>query len=295
MSANRTVNISITHPTKLKYIRHRSHKVLDQCCILHLLDLTNFHKKYNNYDLDDDESINSSESDKPLCLDKTEYINALNEYITDQYIDLWKMMKRGDLIEDISLLGRYDFNMFDGRYIVDSVKQNKKNEAINLIRNNLTIKLLDQQGDELAGTVVPTRDYLTITEFPINYFDNIIINNHHCDCHTPFLINEFWGNHKCKIRLDMVELGLKKIKINEIQQKTYSKIVFLYVTFEYDNANFMIIQSFENTNDIKKQKSAFLRLLHKETLFQPKNINNSKYIYKIAHENNICKSNIIYL
>lgn len=86
-------------------------------------------------------------------------------YISDQHYELWGIMKRGDMVEDVNS-GK--------RFIVD--RQYNQSSSIKIIRNGLTIRdMYTEIFDE--GTIIPS--FYSITEFPLRYFDNAVINNLH--------------------------------------------------------------------------------------------------------------------
>jgi hypothetical protein len=111
-------------------------------CVIHLIDYTK----------EDDEYITADD---------------ITEYITDQHSELWFMMKQGDLIENISKSGYRS----EGRYYVDIEYSQKPH--IQLVRNKLIVKELYREHDTY-GTLTPY--FHTITQFPIHYFDDILVN-----------------------------------------------------------------------------------------------------------------------
>ena len=141
-------------------------------CVIHLIDTSGYKNmcdddcdKYNNNDTKDNEHY------------QTTKISNINKIITDQHMELWKMMKRGDLVEDINISG----HITNGRFIVDSIIDNTK---MDIIRHGLVIKDLERTFDT-KGTILRTMHI--ITEFPSGYFDdsNLIVNDYLCPGEQP--------------------------------------------------------------------------------------------------------------
>jgi hypothetical protein len=190
-------------------------------CVIHLIDLTNV--------LNQDILFNSDIG------------NIITNFITNIHPELWIMMKRGDLLEDISCSGYIS----NGRYIIDT---NTNSD----FKSDLVVKELCTDYDDY-GSILP--NLFTITEFPIGYFDDIIINNYLCPFET---MHSRWNSQYSYVCFDIEKLNLMNLTINDVYHEsmikkqmmddksiTY-KLDHLYIIIVYENTKYMIIQEFSH-------------------------------------------------
>jgi hypothetical protein len=243
-------------------------------CVIHLIRTSK-----------DDNSLNDE------ALHETEFII---KFITDNHIELWNMMKRGDLVEDISTSGYRS----QGRYIVD--KELNQPDHIKLIRNGLTIKDLCSDFDDY-GSILP--NMYTFTEFPRHYFDdeNLLVNN-------VFYPNEeiksYW--HWSNSEYNLICLDVKKLKLNTITDdnvfhftkdivkgKGKYKVHYLYVVVTYKKVKYLFISEYSeqySVQNIEKITKDFIKKFQ-ETMFTETDYDNS--VKKIAQIENVEFDNIV--
>jgi hypothetical protein len=186
-------------------------------CVIHLI-------KYKKLSYDSDDSDNDNDNATA---------DAINDFITDQYIDLWKMMKKGDLIEDINQSGY----RAQGRYYVDDDPKRKKS----ILKNGLIIRDLYTELDDY-GSIPP--HFFTITEFPIGYFDEdkIIVNNKFC----PKIKKEsYWHSDVQPCFIDCKRLKLDKLTDDNIfvdyTDDNTNDNMYTYIILRFKKSNFCLI------------------------------------------------------
>jgi hypothetical protein len=281
-------------------------------CVLHLIDLSAIHianfmcnehnPKLINCDLimgsQKNIDTDSSEYGKKgkAILQQHQHLEEIINYITDQHFELWNIMKRGDLIEDVSMSQFNDSldNINDylptcGRYIVDKINADKdlgRLKGSDIIRNGLTIKYLvkDYGPNKITQYTIPI-DMYTITDFPIGYFDNILINNYLCPIdktHTS------WNCNSCLISLDVNRLHLDKITCNNIfhviktRKDKIIPIDYLYIIITFKGIKYMIISHYSSETVRYDMNVETLRFIEKFKFVQYMDTYNRE-------ENNIIK------
>jgi hypothetical protein len=205
-----------------------------------------------------------------------EKVKIISDYITDQNPDLWKIMKRGDLIEINGHSINEKHRRSDRLYIVD---KDPAPRDLGIIKNGLIIKPLYTDYDQY-GTIYP--NMFSITEFPLGYFDKVVINDYLSppsfrstrDMDPPGQ----WKNNKSPVCFDVKKLKLNRlsqdnvfITINEIVGKESYQVNYLYVIVKYKTANYMIIRECSNkyfTYCIEKELERFINLFKKSVLIE---------------------------
>jgi len=244
-------------------------KVFDETkCVIHLLDLSDCLNQYDKFSSD--------------------IGNVITNYITDKHVELWKMMKRCDLLEDVSSSG-YKSN---GRYIIDKDVNSRS------IQNFLVVKELCTDYDDY-GSIYP--DMYTITEFPIGFFDDILINNHMLKSET---MRSSWNcRYVCfdtkKLKLDQLTVDevhhvstTKKYTLNDDRNFTYN-VDHLYILIMFEGIKYMIIQEYSHKYYIyvmSKEISDFTKLFKESKMFRCENITND--IKTIASTENVKMENV---
>lgn len=275
----------LQHPikigSKMKSIKTKkvdTTKIFDENkCVLHLIDTseyTGYYKDELNIDDDDDNYVKA---------------DIINKIITDQHIELWRMMKRGDLIEDLNQSG-YRSN---GRYFVDE----NKNNSIDIIRYGLIVKDLDVGFDKCR--VLPNI-INTITDFPPGYFDdiNLIVNDHICPGEKS---KSNWRFDHCEIYLDTKKLKLNKLNKDDNIFHSTKKILgtefvkhYLYIVFTYKKNSYLLYGMYSNEiikQNINQEKNKIIRRLVNDKIFYPNDIDDE--IIKIGEHENVNKQNIL--
>ncbi|VBB18561.1 hypothetical protein YASMINEVIRUS_1024 [Yasminevirus sp. GU-2018] len=202
---------------------------------------------------------------------KTEYLKSLVDFITDQHRELWDIMKRGDIVEDISttqfndrLESIDDYSPTRGRYIVDydNLNENPNDDesgsgsssrerlsVAQVLRNGLTLRYLtvDDEPNKLTRHT-PPKTMHTITDFPIGYFDDVEVNDILCPGEIP---RSSWGG-ECSIFLDESKLKLNKLKkqnIKHVTRKTIrnnnpTTVDYLYTTITYNSVKYLLVSEY---------------------------------------------------
>lgn len=315
-------------------------------CVLHLIDLTQLYVKnymrvqMHSYDSNNDSSrsydhssydhssydissldsgcdyssddINNTEVNQML----ENHLSLMMDYITDQHGELWNMMKKGDLIEDISITRLNDdleclndYLPTRGRYIIDEIIDNDINDknifylkSSDITRNGLTIKYLNKHNIYKISQYAPPLNFFTITNFPIGYFDDIVINDYLCPNEIP---RSCWGMEKCLISLDIVHLGLNKLNKNKIYHKIILEhkndvsfyIDYLYIIIIFDNIRYMIISEYSSeilNHDMKKEKRLFVKKF-KTARYLNNYDKDNKNIKMIAFMQKVAIENVLYI
>ena len=255
----------------------------ESTCVIHLIDLSHVKEKIILFIQSDDDTIATM-----IGMKTAEYIT---NFITDQHAELWNMMKRGDLIEDISSSGYRS----DGRYIVDTDKDTKD---LGIMRNGLIIKDLYREYDK-CGSVYP--DMCTITEFPIGYFDNLIVNSYLCGSD----MKSYWHCELSPVCFDSKRLCLKNLtpdnvfhvnhKLPDIDDSNGADSDYLYIVVKVKNINYMIIRDYSNrysNYDMKKELKNFLKMFNESTMFERYDHKNDENIKKIIASENVRIENV---
>jgi len=254
-------------------------------CVIHLIDTSAYNSAKD--DRDDSEKID---------------INEINQIITDQHMELWRMMKRGDLVEDMSLSGY----MSRGRFIVD--KDDTKDDKINnmdIIRRGLVVKDLDRDigpkgscqipNDKRDGTILKTM--YTITEFSPGHFDdnNLVVNDYLFPGELP---KSIWKESQNVVWLDTEKLNLDKITNDDIfhiinRVKNFD-IHYLYLIIEYNKVAYLLYGTYSDRyskHDIKKITKNIINRLRTTKAFISEKIDENAY--KIASTKKIEKKYIL--
>lgn len=204
-------------------------------CVIHLIDTKFRSEKEKEYDSDSDDEDKNGE--------------FITKFITDQHPELWDMMKRGDLIEDISVSGY----RCDGRYYVET--EHSQENHIKIIQNGLIVRDL-YRGIDMYGTLPPS--FHTITDFPIDYFENIITNN----TLYPRTKSESYWHGLCLVALDLKKLKLNKltndnifhkkvIKYSDFYKSSYNHF-YVYAIVTFKKCNYLILQCIDGENKTPK-------------------------------------------
>ena len=252
-------------------------------CVIHLINL-----EHNKNRMDFFLKNNPDISAKTIGKTTATYIT---NYLSDQHSELWNMMKRGDLIEDISSSGYRSV----GRFIVDIDPNNKD---LGITRNGLIVKDLYREYNS-CGTIYP--DMCIITEFPINYFDNLVVNSYLCG---P-MMKSYWHCDLSSIALDTHRLRLDKLNSNNIFHSNYklpdnddsvnADADYLYIIVKFKKINYMIISEYSNRYskyDMKKEIKNFIKLFKKQKLFERYDHMDDDNILLIAKSENVIPDNI---
>lgn len=199
-------------------------------------------------------------------------IDNLTKYITDQYITLWTMMKRGDLV----IVIQEDNNTI---FIVDH--DDTQSLDISIICNNLVIKHIKE-----------IKNMHIIIDFPVKYFDNATVNNcfyvHHYTIDKIIL----------PVYIDVKKLKLDKLLPKDISYVKLGKSRYIYILTIYDNTSYMFIRKcskFAKYRD-KIELNAFITRLNTNCIYPSKIL--YRYIKKdittIISKENVSYDNIIY-
>lgn len=317
-------------------------------CVIHLVDLTQIHianfislnsNSYNNSDcsdsdVTDDISVgdinsfcifneNSTHPDNAqveVLLQKQ--LKLITDYITDQYCELWNIMKRGDLLEDVSITQFNDhldcmdnFSPTRGRYIIDKVcsdlsyntqsKGNNRLKGSDITRNGLTIKYLvrNVSPKTIMCYTIPM-DMYTITDFPIGYFDNIVINDALCLTMGSLRLigttHISWGSGNCLVSLDINKLHLNKLTKNKVKHviKNRENIIidYLYVIITFHSIRYMIISEYSSAlmrYDMKIELKHFMNKLKTVQHMDTYNRKDDILMKDIANSENILMNNVL--
>ncbi len=237
-------------------------------CVIHLI-------KYKKLSYDSD---SSDEDDEPTA-------DKISDFITDQYMDLWKMMKKGDLIENIGKSGYRS----EGRYYVDIDHKRKKS----IIRNGLIIRDLHTEWDDYGS--IPSHFYV-ITEFPKSYFneDQIIVNNKYCPKQNK---QSYWhcDNQPCFI--DTTRLKLKNLTEDNIFMEESDDTRYVYVIVRFKKVNYCLINAIDikHTNSNKDIIQPVISLFQKDIVCfeNDENFVDEYMINVISKEHDIKEENFI--
>lgn len=294
-----------------------------------------------NFNYDENTSSKTlSDNNNDISLDKDfikiqKHLKSIIDYITDQHCELWNMMKRGDLLEDISmsqfnerLESLDDFSPTRGRYIVEMIdsidnvvndnddNDDNKNNTLDVkitknrltgadvIRNGLTIKYLfvDYGKQKILCHTTPINMH-TITDFPIGYFDDVIINDYLCPCESP---RTSWGLDCCLISLDVKRLHLNKLTNNNIfHVSTYmdadnnSKSIlvdYLYIIITFKKIRYMLISEYSSKlmrYDMKVERQHFIDKFRCRQHMYTYDKKSDKIIKRIAAKENVAINNVL--
>lgn len=180
------------------------------CCVLHLVD--------------------ASSGDDDL------EARHIQDYISSQHPELWKEMRAGDMIENISESGYRS----QGLYLVDEEAIQTEGEYI--IRNGLCIVKQCTDYDDY-GTV--PRNFYAITRFPIGYYDlyfenlessPVFVNKKYCDADNQ----AYWHIEPCLMPLDKAKLKLDILTPDEVFELTVNNISLYHTIITYRKTNYLL-------------------------------------------------------
>ena len=263
---------------------------------------------------------NESQDTSQLEILLQQHLKLLIDYITDQHCELWDMMKRGDLIEDVSITKFNDcldnvdnFSPTRGRYIVDKIdndlhndlhKKNNRLKGSDIVRNGLTIKYLVRDSGPKKNTryTIPINMH-TITDFPIGYFDDTVTNDYLCPLDTP---RTSWGIDSCLISLDVNRLRLDKLTKNKIHHISKNKIDnnngeslivdYLYTIILFGGAKYMIISEYSSKlirYNMKNELIHFINKFKTPNYIITYNKKEDANVKEIANKENVLINNVL--
>jgi len=210
-------------------------------------------------------------------------VNIITSYITNQHLTLWDIFKIGDFIEN---------TITHNKFII------RKSTKLKIAQNNLILEPL------YKNNFIPFYFY-SITQFKLNYFDNLHVNYDYTDNKFYNVINYY----KQPIYLDIDKLQfINNISVNNIYHHTINKfsqlfnnkytIDYLYIILVYKNENYMFISKYSNefyTYNMALEKIKFISqfTIYNNTYFLENIISDD--IINIANVENVNEQNIIYL
>lgn len=153
----------------------------------------------------------------------------MEEYITDQIIEIWNSLRDGDLIEDTNT-----------KQVYAVVQDDLQDDSKFIIKNG--IKIIDLNwSDEEQEYLVPL-EFKVITKFPIGYHDypNMIVNNTYARMYTE--PTSEWNIYPCKVPLDTKRLKLDSLNLtnDHIFSIRLSNKVFTYIILTFRHIKYMI-------------------------------------------------------
>jgi len=271
---NKMNRLEVGHRVRLdKKIIDNTKVFNEEKCVIHLIDLSDIREE-------EDFDINN-------------ILDIISNFITDQHMELWRLMKKGDFIEDISVDVSDEIGQTKRLFIVDNV-DNVDSKDLNVIRHGLGIKNLCTDYDKFGSIY---SDMYTITEFSIGYFDDFVVNDYLCPYNTSKM---YWHFKKSPVCFNVSKLKLNKL-INDnvfsasIQKESYL-IEFLYIIIKYKNDNYMIIREFSNEYfkyDMKKEETAFIDIFKKSKLLECYELSDNIKI--LAEKENIQIKNVCHV
>lgn len=255
----------------------------DKLCVIHLIDLEPVKAKI--------QFLIRANEDTDIKTIGTKMAKHITKYITDQYSELWNMMKYGDLVEDISSSGYRS----EGRYIVDKDPDTKD---LGILRNGLIIKDLYRKYN-ISGSIYP--NMYILTKFPLGYFDNPVINTY-----LGSTMKSYWHCQLCPVIFNVKKLHLDTLttdnvyhinlkldnhgdSIDNIDNKINADVDYLYIILKFRGIDYMIIKDYSNAYSrycMKKELRKFIEMFKKSEFherYDHMNNNNIKYIAKIEN------------
>lgn len=239
-----------------------------------------------------------------------EYLKTIIDYMMDQHYDMWDMMKRGDLIEDISVtrlnagiqcLDQYIPTI--GMYIVDT-ENNQNHETLtssHVLRNGLTIRclVLNDEPYTIRRHTIPKTMYC-ITEFPIRYFDDIEINYTLC---PDDISRSSWGG-ACLVTLDSNKLKLNKLHKQNVKHSIRNvmrndkkiMIEYLYIIITYVDTKYLLVSEYMTEPikyDIDNEKTVFIKRIKSGKYLDPYDRFDDKVIQEIAMDQGVDINNVL--
>ena len=208
-------------------------------------------------------------------------IHPINDYITKHFNTLWKMVKYGDLIEDVAVSG----DRSTGRYIVD------KNRHLSDHKKGLFVNELYTEVDDY-GSVLP--NMYTITKFPIGYFDDLVTNNHFCPDVEKY--SSYWHSDVSLSFFDIKFLKLNKLTTDNVYVKAINKInTISYIVLTYKKTNYLIgLIDYSHRNKMahneKEKIKEFIDIFKKHNWFYSEAID--EHMIKLAKSENVNDKNI---
>lgn len=183
------------------------------------------------------------------------FMYLINKYLIEHYPNCWKNMKRGDIIQDTTVILCNDviksvdkYHATRGRYIIseiniDDTKIKTKHKVIekhihdikdDVRQNDMIVQYLYGHMENFTQEKNITKHippFYIITDMPIGYFDNILINismiripivsniietfanniGSSIDDYNNGCVVNIWGNTKCPIIIDNKRLGMSDI------------------------------------------------------------------------------------
>jgi hypothetical protein len=210
--------------------------------------------------------------------------NILVSYITNQYMELWDDINLGDFVEN---------TITRNKFIVI------KSPTLKIAQNNLTLKQLYENKYIISS-------FYSITQYKLNYFDNIHINRAYSE-------NKYYNvenYYKQPIYLDIDKLQLiNNLSSNNLYHYTITKfsqlfnnkftIDYLYIILAYKNVEYMFISKYSNEYhhySMINEKIKFIRQFktYNNMYFLENNIDDDD-IMTIADTEKIQTKNIIYI
>ena len=232
-------------------------------CVIHLIN-AGYYCNGSDQDSDSDYWTCDHKPDQNDHYEKTKE-EKVSYCIDKKYPQLWNQMKRGDMVEDVSNSGYRS----DGRYIVDSIRSNPDSKTILSKRNNLILKDVYREVDDY-GTIWP--DMHAITEFPIGYFDQLVVNSL---CPGVSEYQSSWHAEKTIEALDTKKLKLDSLTPNNIFCSTCNDSNYLiYCVITYKKTNYIIgmladcDEKFRiNDNELETSTQSFIDIFKKTSCF----------------------------
>lgn len=260
-------------------------------CVMHLIDFDQM--ELFDFDTGSFDSIDQFELNE---------LENMARFISQHHSELWDVMKRGDLIKDVSISSDNEIlNPTVGVYVVDKLDfETNEISGIHIIRNGLTIRNLhkDSGKGKITRYNIPS-DMYSITQFPLGYFDDIVINDEYSPYyHDPRTISLWYS--KCMISLDKKALKINKnTKVfhktkNVLYEDRMINVDYLYVVLKFNNEKYMIISEYvplPTKYNIAKEKLAFIKKLRKQNLFELEDIVGD--VESIAKAHKIDSKNIV--
>jgi hypothetical protein len=261
-------------------------------CTVYLIDTSNYEHLVDLTKVDTNQRISG------LCL---------TDLISDQYMELWGTMKRGDLIYDVRTLIDTCTNDNDDNESVDSLKVNQmiqfphivdvdkdQPDHIRILRHGLVIRDPCTSWDPL-GSVFP--DMFTLTEFPIRYFDQPVYRTDMCKYYD--IETEIGPSPPFSIWLDVVRLRLNVLNHENVFylraiEYPVQTVHYLYVILTFKKNDYMIITKIFHQESMTDMILIDLFIDYFEDPCLTKTSNNIDYkITEIAMNENIPIDNVL--
>jgi hypothetical protein len=240
---------------------------------------------------------------------ETDYSEIISRFISDQHAELWRMMKRGDFLQNIDIISENEFTKksclkkkknktkhiheLNKRFIIE---KNTNELDLDIIRNGLMLKECYTWYNNQA-TIYP--NVYTITQFPVGYFDDIVVNNYLCpsiNINTEF----FWKPSE----KSPIVFNVKKLRLNTLNKDnifTYNTnfeyvIYCLYIIINYRKTDYMIIREYSHKYfdyDMKEEVDKFIKLFDKSRMLECYELTDA--IKNVAKKENINIKNVCHI